>query len=168
MTTVEPDLVKNPTVSVHKILVAVDLTEHSKLTTSYAVAIAKCFNSSVVLVHVFEPVAFYDFPNEYTYQLVDEQRRDCEMRLAELTDTVREMKVACQSLLLIGDPAERIGPLARELEADLIVTASHHPKFMARLFNLDKAPQIMRRAPCPVLVYHDKAEEVGSAGIELR
>jgi nucleotide-binding universal stress UspA family protein len=42
------------------------------------------------------------------------------------------------------------------VDADLIVTASHHPTFLRRLFNLDKAPRIMHRAPCPVLVYHEK------------
>jgi nucleotide-binding universal stress UspA family protein len=52
--------------------------------------------------------------------------------------------------------AERISALAREIHADLIVTASHHPRFLVRLFTLDQAPEIMRRAPCPVLVYHDK------------
>jgi nucleotide-binding universal stress UspA family protein len=38
----------------------------------------------------------------------------------------------------------------------LIIAASHHPAFLARLFNLDKAPNIMHHAPCPVLVYHEQ------------
>jgi universal stress protein E len=140
----------------HKILVAVDLSEHSKLTISYAAQIAKCLNVSIVLLHVFEPEALFDFPNEYSHQLVENHRRAYEMRLADLTVAVDDMKVSCESALLVGDPAERVGELARSMGADLIVTASHHPKFLARLFNLDKAPQIMHRAPCPVLVYHEK------------
>jgi nucleotide-binding universal stress UspA family protein len=156
MTIVKPESVKNPAVSIHKILVAVDLSEHSKLTIAYAAQIAKCFDASVMLVHVFTPEALYEFPNEYSYELVEKQRRDYEIRLAELTDVIQEMDVACESAFLIGEPAERVGALARDTGVDLIITASHHPKFLARLFNLDKAPQIMHRAPCPVLVFHER------------
>ena len=156
MATVRAEAPKKSTVSIHKILVAVDLTEHSKSTVSYAAQIAQCLSASVVLVHVFEPEALFEFPNEYSYQLVESQRSDFEMRLVDLTETLHRLKVPCESAFLVGDPAERVGELAREMGVDLIITASHHPNFLARLFNLDKAPQIMHRAPCPVLVYHEK------------
>jgi nucleotide-binding universal stress UspA family protein len=156
MTTVKAESLKKSSVSIHKILVAVDLTEHSKLTVSYATEIAKCLNASIVLVHVFEPGALFDYPNENSYQLVENQRLDYEMRLADLTEVLRGMQVPSESAFLVGDPAEKVGELAGEMGVDLIITASHHPKFLARLFNLDKAPQIMHRAPCPVLVYHEK------------
>jgi nucleotide-binding universal stress UspA family protein len=71
-------------------------------------------------------------------------------------ESVHGMQVACESAFLIRYPAERIGELDRDVGADLIVTASHHPKFLARLFNLGKAPRIMHRARCPVLVSHEK------------
>jgi nucleotide-binding universal stress UspA family protein len=154
MTIVEPEPVKKSTVLTRKILVAVDLTEHSKLTISYAVQIAKCLNASIVLMHVFAPEALTEFPKEYRYQLVEELHRDREMRLMNFSDAVRDMKVTCNPVSVIGDPAERIAAMARAINADLIITASHHPKFLARLFNLDTAPQIMHRAPCPVLIYH--------------
>ena len=156
MTTVNHEPVKKSAASIHKILVAVDLSEHSKSTISYAAQIAKCLNASIVLVHVFQPEALFEFPNEYSYQLVEQQRRDYEMRLVDLTEAVHDMRVGCESALLTGDPAERVGEFARDLGVDLIITASHHPKFLTRLFNLDKAPQIMHRAPCPVLVYHER------------
>jgi nucleotide-binding universal stress UspA family protein len=58
----------------------------------------------------------------------------------------------------------------------VIITASHHPSFLARLLNLDQAPKIMHRAPCPVLVYHgdqptrlvspNPSPEMQAAGLE--
>jgi universal stress protein A len=156
MTTVEPEPFKKSAVSIHKILVAVDLTEHSKSTISYAAQIAKCLNASIVLVHVFAPTALTEFPKEYRYHLVEELRRDSEMRLRDLSEAVHDMKVPCNAVFMIGDPAERVGALALNMKADLIITASHHPKLLACLFNLDTAPQIMDRAPCPTLVYHEK------------
>jgi nucleotide-binding universal stress UspA family protein len=155
MTTLETEPLKKSSFVMRKILVAVDLTEHSKLTISYAAKIAKCLNASIVLVHVFEPEPFLEIPKDHSYQLVERLCRDSETHLLHLTNTVRDMQVPCESAFLIGNPAERIGALALSMGADLIITASHHPKFPARLFNLDKAPQIVHRAPCPVLVYHE-------------
>ena len=157
MTTVSPEPVKELSVSIHKMLVAVDLTENSEQTIGYAIQLAKSLHASIVLVHVFEPHPMYEFPNEYAYDMIENQRREYEMHLVDLMDEVRAAGVGCESAFLDGEPADRITALARQMDADLIVTASHHPTLLARLFNLDKAPRILHRAPCPVLVYHDKA-----------
>jgi hypothetical protein len=50
---------------------------------------------------------------------------------------VHQLVPVCESVYLEGEPAEQISALARDLGADLIVTASHHPTILARLFNLD-------------------------------
>jgi nucleotide-binding universal stress UspA family protein len=81
---------------------------------------------------------------------------DLQKRLDDLKQKVRDTGLPCESVYLVGEPAEQIADLARHTGADLIITASHHPKFLGRLFNLDKAPQIMHRAPCPVLIYQEK------------
>jgi nucleotide-binding universal stress UspA family protein len=57
-----------------------------------------------------------------------------------------------------GDPAEQVALLAQDLDADLIITASHNPGFLTRLFGWDQAPRILQRAHCPVLVYHEAVE----------
>jgi universal stress protein A len=141
--------------SIKKILVAVDLSDHSKATVSYAAEISKSFDATLSIVHVHEPVALYECVNETTYTLLDDQRRELFKRLNELKQNVRKSGLVCESVYLTGEPAEQISDLARDIEADLIVTASH-PSLLGRLFNLHKAPKIMHRAPCPVLIYHEK------------
>jgi hypothetical protein len=68
MPTVKPESDKKSAVSIHKILVAVDLTEHSKSTIYYAALIARCLDASIVLVHVFQPEALFEYPSEYSYE----------------------------------------------------------------------------------------------------
>lgn len=85
---------------------------------------------------------------------MERQRRDAQAALSRLVGTLRESYPACEPTFLLGDPSEEIVGLARDLKADVIITASHHPSFLARLLNLDQAPKIMHHAPCPVLVYH--------------
>ena len=155
MKTLKREQVKKSSVSIQKILVAVDLTEHSEKTIAYAAQLAESLDASIVLMHVFEGQPFYDYATQYSIELMEDKRRNDELHLADLVREVRDMGVACDSAFLQGEPAEQITALAREMGADLIVTASHHPTFLARLFNLDEATQIMHRTPCPVLVYHE-------------
>jgi nucleotide-binding universal stress UspA family protein len=143
--------------NIKKIVVAVDLSPHSEKTAAYAANFAKSFDASVVLVHVFsvEPVRTHN-ANETREE---EQRHETERKLGELTEKVRQTYPNCDMRFRNGDPAEQITLLAQSLEADLIVTGSHHPGFLTRLFGWDQAPKILHRARCPVLVYHGHARE---------
>jgi nucleotide-binding universal stress UspA family protein len=81
--------------------------------------------------------------------------------LNQLTRKIQAFGVICTSAFLVGAPAERISTLARDMDADLIVTATHHPTFLGRLFHLDKATLILHRAPCPVLICNDESTSSG-------
>ena len=144
------------TLSVKKIVVAVDLSPHSEATAHYAIGIARTLGASLVLVHVYEPIQMNEFITEEGFRVLDHDREVMQQALTNLTKSLRETWPACTEKFIVGDPAEEVALAARELDADLIITASHHPSFLGRLFGLDQVPKIMHRAPCPVLVYHDK------------
>jgi nucleotide-binding universal stress UspA family protein len=97
-----------------------------------------------------------EFITEEGFRVLDRDRQVMQEALTNLTKSLRETWPACTEKFIVGDPAEEVALAARELDADLIITASHHPSFLGRLFGLDQAPKIMHRAPCPVLVYHDE------------
>ncbi|MBV9489360.1 MAG: universal stress protein [Verrucomicrobia bacterium] len=144
--------------SIQRIVAAVDLPSRAEATARYAVGIAKAFGASIVLVHVHAVVEVNEFMVEEDYRELDRQRQAAQEALTKLTEILRRAYPPCEARFLIGDPAGQIALLARELNADLIITASHHPGLLTRLFNLDQAPHILHRAPCPVLVYHPKED----------
>jgi nucleotide-binding universal stress UspA family protein len=150
MKTLEVESPIKTMISIQKVLVALDLSDHSTATVTYAAAIAKCFDASLTIVYVCEPVPLQGYATETIYRLIENQRIDLQRLLDEYTQKARK---AGEAVLLVGDAAEEILALAREMKADLIVVASLHPTLLGRLFNLNKAPRLMRRAPCPVLVY---------------
>jgi nucleotide-binding universal stress UspA family protein len=156
MKTLETETLVHQIVSIKKVLVAVDLSHHSEATAFYAAGIANQFGATLTIVHVYEPVPLSEYTCESTFTLLDNQHDCLEKILEEIAQKVRRLGVSSDSFFLVGEPAGKISGLAREIDADLIVTASHHLTFLGRLFNLDKAPQIMHQAPCPVLVYHEK------------
>jgi len=156
METLEAQKLEDKLLSIQRIIVAVDLTKHSVATAHYAARIAACFGASLYVAHVLVPEVLYVLPGAGTYDLSDQERREIRARLDDLTEQVQKVIPMCTSVLLEGEAVEHIIALARHVDADLIVTASHHQTFLGRLLHLDKAPKIMHRAPCPVLVYHDK------------
>jgi nucleotide-binding universal stress UspA family protein len=141
---------------IRRILVAVDLSPHSERTAIYAANFAKSFGASITLAHIFatEPVRTLN-ANETP---AEEERHNTERKLSELVGKIRRIYPKCEMRFRNGDPAEEIVGLAQDMAADLIITASHHPGFLARLFAWDQAPRILHRAHCPVLVYHEGIE----------
>jgi nucleotide-binding universal stress UspA family protein len=143
-------------VSLRKMVVAVDLSDHSESTARYAAEIARCFSASLSVVYVYQPVPLGEYVCESTFTILEEERdRLCKL-LGELAQKVTTGRLMCKAVFLVGDPAEQIARWARKVDADLIITGSNGPTFLGRLFNLAKAPQIMHRAPCPVLVYNQR------------
>ena len=141
--------------NVRKIVVAVDLSRHSKKTAAYAAAFAKSFGASLTFVHAFAPERITEFTTQEVHEGYEEDKRDGAKELNKLADSVRETYPDCDAEFRVGDPAEEVNLVAEDLQADLIITASHHPGFLSRLFGTDQAPRILHRACCPVLVYHE-------------
>jgi universal stress protein F len=144
--------------NISKIVVAVDLTPHSEKTAAYAVEFARSFGAAITLVHVFAPERITEFTTQEVHESFEEEQRETQRKLRALVDSLREGYPDCDMEFRIGDPAEEVTKFAGETKADLIITASHHPGFLGRLFGLDQAPRILHRAGCPVLVYHEGAE----------
>ena len=145
---------------VRKIVAAVDLSKHSKKTAAYAAEFAKNFGASITLVHAFAPEPITEFTTEEVHERYEADLRASERDLCKLAEAVRETYPDCDFEFRVGDPAEQVTLVAKDLDADLIITASHHPGFLGRLFGMDQAPRILHRTQCPVLVYHEGKDSV--------
>ncbi len=64
-----------------------------------------------------------------------------------------------------GRPEKAIVKLACEIDADLIVVASHPPTLFERLLGGPLADRIARNAPCPVVIVRQKRDE-NDPGVE--
>ena len=106
MKTLEAKKPENKLVSIQKIVVAVDLTKHSEATVQYAAKIAKCFDASLYVAHVFSPAPIYEMGAEGAYNLIDQERRDLRARLDELVAEGHKIVPVCESVFLEGEPAE--------------------------------------------------------------
>jgi nucleotide-binding universal stress UspA family protein len=142
---------------IKQIVVAVDLSPHSAKTVAYAVEVARRFGATIYLVYVHAlPESLTEYTTEGFHEYLEEERRAIVRELRDLCEKTRLTYPNCGAEFRVGDPADEILQLARTLDADLIITASHHASLLGNLLDLDQAPKIMHRATCPVLFYHDQ------------
>jgi len=74
--------------------------------------------------------------------------------------TPTEKSLTFTRLLLLGDPASEIVRIADERKADMIVLGTHGRTGLTRMLMGSVAESIVRRAPCPVLVYRETNEQL--------
>jgi nucleotide-binding universal stress UspA family protein len=145
-------------VNVRRIVVAVDLLEHSKKTALYAIALAKGFGASITFVHVFPGETTTESAKEAIHRRYELERDTAKERLVHFGDELRKMYPRCEIEFQIGDTAEQVHLVAFSLKADLIIAASYHPGALGHLLGLEQASRIAIRPPCPVLVVHEPEE----------
>ncbi len=141
---------------IKQIVVAVDLSPHSEKTVAYAIELARSFGATIYPVYVHTPASITEYTTQGLHEYIEEERCGLEQELKDLCERTRETYPNCGAEFRVGNPADEVLQLARTLDADLIITASHHTSFLGSLFNFDQAPKIMHRALCSVLVYHDQ------------
>jgi nucleotide-binding universal stress UspA family protein len=157
-TSTSPEPVTRKSKFIRKIVVAVDLTARSLKTAEYAIDIAKPFGASVVFVYVYPDDMTFDFVAAGRYDLIDAEQRDQRHALMSLTETASQAYPFCSQVFLVGNPAKTVVEYAEDIEADLIIAGSHHPRLLASLLQLEQAPKMVRLATCPVLVYRGECE----------
>lgn len=130
-----------------KILVPTDLSECSKKALQYAVPFAKQFGAELHLLYVSEP--YPPVPELGPVDVVPPQ--DAKADLEALRRSIGQ-SVRTSASLRVGTPHVEIAESARELEADLIIIATHGRKGFERMFLGSTAETVVRHAPCPVLI----------------
>jgi len=138
-------------ISIKNILYATDFSSHSNQAYFHAVALAEGHGASLTILHVCQarPVIMGEGMMPATgveSEDVDYWRRQLE-QIRPVNDGIEVRHV-----LLEGSPAEEIIRYATEQAMDLIVMGTHGRTGLERLLMGSVAEQVVRGAPCSVLV----------------
>ena len=142
------------------VLFATDFSSASDAALPHAASLAKEAGARLVIVHVEEPPLAYG-GGELYYGLPEPNSA----AIAAMLERVKpaDPGVAFEHRMAMGNPADEIVQLARDEEASLIGLATHGRSGFSRLLMGSVAEVVVRRAPCPVLVYRQPIEKI-SAG----
>ncbi len=154
-------------IHVKSILVPTDFSPSSLKAVLYAERLAKDFNSTIVLLHVFllseyagnlpDPT-FGLSPTEVQAAYNASRQRDTD-QLTNLRDELRARGRQVDIQLVNGTAYEQIVCVARNMEVDLIVLSTHGRSGWQRLVMGSTAERVVRLAPCPVLTVRDKERD---------
>ncbi|HTK80886.1 MAG TPA: universal stress protein [Bacteroidota bacterium] len=141
----------------HRILVPIDFSEHSRHALSYALSVAKQFHSEILLVYVVETTVY---PAEFGFgqvalpsaQIEEEFMQRGKRELDKLVRSDVKNQVECRAIVAEGKPAQEILTLAQKEEVDMIVIATHGHTGVEHLLFGSTTEKVVRKAPCPVLV----------------
>ena len=139
-----------------KILHPTDYSESSRPALTEALSLARAHGAGLVLLHVVDSLgpeqltyresASADQPSAYRQQLFDELRH----ALPEGTH------LHVDYVLSEEDPVTAILRTQADLDCDLVVLGTHGVRGVRRWFTGSVAEEVVRRAPCPVLVVKDE------------
>jgi len=145
-----------PTIT--RILVPTDFSTTSDAALDFAKTVARTFNASLHLLHVFEdPVVSVGFTEAYAplppatrIALVD----DATKQLANRLSPEERERYHATTEVVSGAGAMAIVEYAQDCGIDLIVMGTHGRTGMAHLLIGSVAERVVRLAPCPVLTGH--------------
>ncbi len=137
-----------------QILVPVDFSERCLGAARYAEALAKRFQSEVVLFHALEPLRYefstLEFGGAVMTDLIQNRTEQARRQLNEfLEGELRDVTV--RRILADGDPAERIVTFAAEHKTGLIAMPTHGYGPFRRFILGSVTAKVLHDADCPVL-----------------
>lgn len=149
------------TLRLKKILVPIDFSPPSKNAFNYAVRFAEEFGGELTLLNVLEPASMTGYmaiPEATAF--VEGDIVAAGKNLRSLIASVRNGKIERPHWKVrAGIPSHEIVEVAREMDVDLIIVATHGYTGWKHFCIGSTAERVVRAAPCPVLVVREKEHD---------
>ena len=143
-----------------KILVPIDFSDCSKKALQYALPLAKQHEAAITLLYVVPtPFTVGEYGGVNYASLEADLRASADKQLATLAADEVRGRVAVDTLVSTGPPAAEIIEVAKRVLADLIVISTHGRTGLKHVFLGSVAENVVRHAPCPVLVVRESEHE---------
>lgn len=156
---------------IKKILCATDLSENSRLSLAWAMALAKKHDASLLMLNVIEEVG--SSSPSLQFYLTEQEWKELKQRIrSEATDIMKknlsafcdEVKaeipecayVADETLVINGNPVEKIISTAKERGCDVIVMGTTGAGGLVDVIMGSTARRVIRRSPIPVFIVPKK------------
>lgn len=137
-----------------KILVPIDFSDESSLALDWGIMLAgNQAGSSLYLCHVLTVPMSPLGPEGIAYGYLGPEKKAAEERLQAWRALIPKT-IPCYELLGHGRPAVEIIRLAEKHAIDLMLLAAHGRQGFSRLIHGSVTGEVVRLAPCPVLVLH--------------
>jgi len=142
-------------ITLQRILLPTDFSEHSQEAAAYACEFADRFESELHVLHVLQdivalvPEPGLAFPPSGDY--MQELKESADQALLQIPGEEAAKGKSIVRTTLQGPPFVKIVRYAKEHDIDLIVMGTHGRSGLAHVLMGSVAERVVRKAPCPVL-----------------
>jgi universal stress protein A len=138
---------------IRDVLVPTDFSERANTALRYAIAFAEQFGARITLLHILSPPASYPDAPSLSAESFVFFLRDAERSLDHVCECEQlKRPLLRQTIISEGVTWDAIVETAKAQKTDLIILATHGRSGLARVLIGSTAEQVIRHAPCPVLV----------------
>ncbi len=143
---------------IKKVLVPIDFSDYSKNALKYAIGFAKKFKADMILIYVVEPVIY---PPDFSMGQIAipavsaEWDKKAKEELDKLAKTEIPPDINVTTVIKTGKPFVEIIDTAEEVDADIIIIATHGHSGVEHILFGSTAEKVVRKAPCPVLTLRE-------------
>jgi len=152
----------NASASIHlsRILVPVDFSECGRKALQYAMPLARQYGGSLILQYVVqEPYPVTEFGGMALAQMEADLSANATTELEKFADAEVRPQISAKTVVVVGSPELEIVDLAKSEKVDLIVMSTHGRTGLQHMFLGSVVENVVRHAPCPVLVVREKEHE---------
>jgi nucleotide-binding universal stress UspA family protein len=141
--------------SIGTIVVPLDFSNCSRKGLRYAIHFANQFGARIILLHATYLGYIYSSEGNAIYDvrgLQEAARKNAERRMRELVRVVKFGRMKFETVISEGSPVLDICAAAKDHNVDLIITSTHGFTGFKHVLIGSIAEQVVRHAPCSVLV----------------
>lgn len=142
-------------IEIRHILCPIDFSDYSRRALDHALAIARWYESTVTVLHVFSPVpAVALSPGPVIFEptvFTPVAREKLVTETKAFIDKEAARGITIEAVVRAGTPAAGIVDEALSLNADLLVMGTHGRSGFDRLLLGAVAERVLRKASCPVM-----------------
>jgi len=147
--------------SFHKILVAFDGSQNSKLACEFATLLAEGYRSKVVIAHVLPPITKLTAPLRYEYETDVENKGNTEALKMEAK--LRKEGIEAKTRIIRrakGSITDSLIELSDHEKVDLIVAGTRGLGAFRRMLLGSVSTALLNEAACPVLVVRKRVYQI--------
>jgi nucleotide-binding universal stress UspA family protein len=142
-------------IEIRRILCPVDFSDHSRRALDHAIAIARWYEATVTVLHVFSPAPVAAMgPGPMVFEPIVLTPVDRDQLLADVKAFAQAESapgITIDAVVREGHTAGEVLKQAASMKADLLVIGTHGRSGFERLLLGSVAEKVLRKASCPVM-----------------
>jgi len=142
--------------AINKVVIPVDFSSNMDKVVDYAMSIADKLGAKVLFFHVVNDFKGYDMMLVHPsfMGMTKDLELQAEERITGLVKDYEQREKGVSGNVIVGDAADEIINYAKLERADMIIIGTHGSKGLERVLMGSTAERVVKKAPCPVLVFN--------------